>query len=343
MKERLRRMLLDAGACEVGFSRCEPLPADERRRRREWVDAGCNASMDYLARNADLRDDPSGLLEGCRTVISLAFPYRHTRERSPELPRIARYALVPDYHKALRKLLKPLLREFEAATGARTRVCIDSAPVAERFRAMRAGIGRRGLNGCLITPSAGSFVFLAEILTDLELEPDEPIGELCLQCSACLRACPGDALNGDGTLDARRCLSYLTIEHSGPFTPEALEILDTPQGRRTLFGCDICQDVCPHNRPDRLATTKAPEAAIAQSTNGRSASPTLPLREELPAPDRLPKPALPLLEEMLTLDARQIADMTREEFDTLTAGTSLRRAGYEKLRALRLLPSEPNP
>lgn len=313
MKERLRRMLLDAGACEVGFSRCEPLSADENRRRREWVDAGCNASMDYLARNADLRDDPSGLLEGCHTVISLAFPYRHTRERSPQLPRIARYALVPDYHKALRKLLKPVLREFEAATGARTRVCIDSAPVAERFRATRAGIGRRGLNGCLITPSAGSFVFLAEILTDLELEPDEPIGEWCLQCGACLRACPGDALNGDGTLDARRCLSYLTIEHSGPFTPEALEILDTPQGRRTLFGCDICQDVCPHNRPDLL--------------------------------DRLPKPALPLLEKLLTLDARQIADMTREEFDTLTAGTSLRRAGYEKLRAraLRLLPSVPNP
>ena len=335
MKERLRRMLLDAGACEVGFSRCEPLPADERRCRQEWLDAGCNASMDYLARNTDLRDDPAGLLEGCRTVISLAFPYRHTRERSPQLPRIARYALVPDYHKALRKLLKPVLREFEDATGAHTRVCIDSAPVAERFRAVRAGIGRRGLNGCLITPSAGSFVFLAEILTDLELEPDEPIGEWCLQCGACLRACPGAALRGDGTLDARRCLSYLTIEHSGPFTPEALETLDTPQGRHTLFGCDICQDVCPHNRPDLLAVQNPAQLAAF----------ALPLREELPAPDRLPKPALPLREELLTLDAQQIADMTREEFDTLTAGTSLRRAGYEKLRArtLRLLSSDPNP
>lgn len=238
-KEELRKLLTDAGAEAVGFAAAEAVGKQEKSAYRAFLASGRHAHMAYLERNADLRRDPRTLLEGARTIISLAFSYWPGEETARKAP-VALYALGRDYHKALRSALRPACRELESRYGCQTRICVDSAPIAERYWAWKAGLGVRGLNGCLILPGKGSFAVLAEILTTLEIEPDETLAGDCGRCGACLRACPTGALGSDG-IDARKCLSYLTIEHKGDW-PEGID------GQGSLFGCDRCQSACPHNR-----------------------------------------------------------------------------------------------
>lgn len=262
-RERLRAALLEAGAAAVGFATAGPVSEDEDRRLRGWLAAGHHAGMAWMERHADLRRDLDNVLPGTRTVISLAFPYAPERERPSDLPYLSRYAYGRDYHEAIRSLLTVVLGQTGILSSCR--ICIDSAPVSERFWAIRAGIGYRGDNGALIIPGIGPEVFLAEILTTIEFEPDtkfEPDSESeqdspsntvcrhsnaeCLHCGACRRACPTGALQADGTIDCRRCISYLTIEHRGPWTdPDAIAAMSTPAGRTSLFGCDRCITACP--------------------------------------------------------------------------------------------------
>ena len=197
-----------------------------------------------MERHADLRRDLDNVLPGTRTVISLAFPYAPQQERPSDLPYLSRYAYGRDYHEAIRSLLTAVLEQTGILSSCR--LCIDSAPVSERFWAIRAGIGYSGDNGALIVPGIGPEVFLAEILTTIEFEPDSPSSAECLHCGACRRACPTGALQPDGTIDCRRCISYLTIEHRGPWTdPDAITAMCTPAGRNSLFGCDRCITACP--------------------------------------------------------------------------------------------------
>ncbi len=250
-REGLRAALLEAGAAAVGFATAGPVSEDEDRRLRGWLAAGHHAGMAWMERHADLRRDLDNVLPGTRTVISLAFPYAPERERPSDLPYLSRYAYGTDYHEAIRSLLTAVLEQTGILSSCR--ICIDSAPVSERFWAIRAGIGYRGDNGALIVPGIGPEVFLAEILTTIEFEPDTPSNAEflhsnaeCLHCGACLRACPTGALQPDGTIDCRRCISYLTIEHSGPWTdPDAIAAMSTPAGRHSLFGCDCCITACP--------------------------------------------------------------------------------------------------
>lgn len=250
-REGLRAALLEAGAATVGFASAGPVSEDEDRRLRGWLAAGHHAGMTWMERHAELRRDLDNVLPGTRTVISLAFPYAPERERPSDLPYISRYAYGTDYHEAIRSLLTAVLDKMSIVSSCR--ICIDSAPVSERFWAIRAGIGYRGDNGALIVPGIGPEVFLAEILTTIEFEPDSPsnAGCLhsnaeCLHCGACRRACPTGALQADGTIDCRRCISYLTIEHRGPWTdPDAIAAMSTPAGRTSLFGCDRCITACP--------------------------------------------------------------------------------------------------
>lgn len=279
-RERLRAAALATGACAAGFA--DPyLPAAVDEDFATWIKAGHNATMRWLAGHVPLRADPQNVLPGVMTVISLAFPYLPAEQRDPSLPYLPLYAYGRDYHKALRTLLRPFCSHIEQEYGARTRVCIDSAPVHERAFALRAGIGRRGLNGCVITPRYGSFVFLAEVFTTLSIEPDEPSFGECLQCGACLKACPAGALNGNGSMDAARCINYLTIEHTGPLTLAQEKLLrDTD----TLVGCDRCQSVCPMNR-DVLPTEipdfrPRPEVLCARSLR-EAVTPGSPLRRAL--------------------------------------------------------------
>lgn len=243
-REGLRAALFEAGAAAVGFASAGPVSEDENRRLRGWLAAGHHAGMAWMERHADLRRDLDNVLPGTRTVISLAFPYAPERERPSDLPYLSRYAYGTDYHEAIRSLLTAVLEQTGILSSCR--ICIDSAPVSERFWAIRAGIGYRGDNGALIVPGIGPEVFLAEILTTIEFEPDSPSYAECLHCGVCLRACPTGALQADGTIDCRRCISYLTIEHRGPWTdPDAIAAMSTPAGRTSLFGCDRCITACP--------------------------------------------------------------------------------------------------
>lgn len=226
-----------AGAVAVGIAAVGPVDDEAADAYDRWLAAGSHAGMGYLENYPDIRRNPALLLPGARTMICCAFAYT-----SPEFPRsslFADYALGDDYHDVLRQTLAPVAE----ALGGATRICVDSAPIRERYWAVRAGVGYRGLNGQIIVPGVGSAVFLAEILWDGVLQPDRPLEMNCGGCGACLRACPAHALDGSGCLDARRCLSYLTIEHRGEF-PESM-----PPLRGRIYGCDICRDVCPQSRP----------------------------------------------------------------------------------------------
>lgn len=240
LRETLRNRLLTSGASAVGFASVERPDEVSLERLRQWLACGFNAGMDYMERNMQLRENPALLLEGARTVISLAFSYVPSKRRDQGLPAFSCHAYGRDYHKVIRKRLKGICREMEEEFGCATRICVDSAPVMERYWASRAGIGIIGDNHCLIVEGKGSMVFLAEILTTLNVEPDEPTDRGCLHCEACVRACPTGALSTEG-IDARRCLSYLTIEHRGEFPAGT----DT---ENTLYGCDRCQTACPYNR-----------------------------------------------------------------------------------------------
>lgn len=216
---------------------------------REWLAAGRHGSMGYLAEHADLKADPSQLLEGAACAIMVADLYA-TRDGAGDAAadghgRIARYAHGCDYHKTMKKRLHALCDELvERWPGARTRAFVDTAPVHERELAMAAGLGWVGKHTLVIHPRVGSWMLLGGVLTTLELdvnEHEEP--DHCGTCTRCIEACPTDAIT-PYSVDASRCISYLTIERRGPIDP------DLRRGMGAwIFGCDICQEVCPHNSP----------------------------------------------------------------------------------------------
>lgn len=250
LKEEIRSILTASGACAAGFAKAEPVDSSEWDRFGEWLSRGDNAGMEYMHNYPELRRDPRLLLEGAKTVISLAFSYNPAKWRHKDSGTIAAYAYGKDYHKELRRLLKPAVREISGKfPEAHFRICVDSAPILERYWAQKAGIGIKGDNGALIIPGFGSFIFLVEIITDLEISPDASASGDCGHCGACRRACPGNAIGENGAIDCRRCISYLTIEHRGEWTlPESIATMHTPEGHNTIYGCDICLRVCPHNR-----------------------------------------------------------------------------------------------
>ncbi len=226
-------------------------------RFRQWIAAGRHAGMEYLARTADLRGRPDGLLPGARSIVCLAARHSPRPLVAKDGSRIARYAAGPDYHGALRHRADRAARRAAARLSIdfRYRVCVDSTPLAERSFAAAAGLGWIGKNGCLIDREHGSFLLLAEIITDLDLPVDEPIAELCGSCTRCLEACPTGAFVEPAVLDSSRCLSYWTIEHRGPLPDAVKERLGDQ-----VFGCDVCQDVCPWNAPLAPADPEPPPA-----------------------------------------------------------------------------------
>lgn len=238
----VKDLLRGSGAVAAGVAEACPVDEAEMRAYALWIQEGNAAGMGYLAKYDDVRSDPRLLLDGARSVIVAAFSYYYPEAVTGRL-RWARYALGRDYHEEVRERLTDVASSITAATGAACRVAVDTAPLRERYWALRAGVGFRGRNGLVIVPGAGSWVVLGEIITTLELQPDAAIGSMegCEGCGRCVKACPGRALDGSGRLDARRCRSYLTVEHRGD------EGMPAIAGGR-VYGCDICQEVCPHNR-----------------------------------------------------------------------------------------------
>lgn len=245
-KERLRGFFEASGAIRTGFTTAGEVPEQLNASLRKWLREGCHASMDWMKRHAGLRRSSVSVMPEAATVIVCAFSYLPAAVRDPHEPHISSYALGLDYHDVLRRRLQPVCRQMELEYGCRTRICIDSAPLEERYFALRAGIGKRGKNGCVIVPGAGPHTFLAEILTDLRIAPDIPSSENCRDCGACVKACPTGALRNDGTIDSRRCLSFLSIEHRGDFSREQRQLI---RENGILFGCDRCLSVCPEGEP----------------------------------------------------------------------------------------------
>ncbi len=246
LKNAIKEHGLALGLDRIGFARAEALPGDSLR---EWLASGCSAGMEWMAGRVEMRLDPRLMLPGARTVIVMAANYFPPGDNpgdcrmDPRLARIARYALGDDYHVVLRSRLKSLLAFIRTlAPAAEARICVDSAPIWEKEWARRAGIGWRGKHSLIIAPGLGSWITLGEIVTDLELEPDQPVPDLCGACTLCMESCPAGALTSPSTLDARRCIAYHTIE-SADDIPAAVR---TAMGNR-IFGCDICQAACPWN------------------------------------------------------------------------------------------------
>lgn len=255
LRNRLLAAAARAGAQKAGFTRAEAVDDEVMRRFMQWLEAGNHGAMQYMANHLPVRNDPRLLADdpgSARTVMSCAFSYYHP-ERQDSDALFAMYAHGDDYHEVLRERLRPLA-EMLQAEGFTARICIDTAPIFERYWAVRSGVGFIGRNRQLIVPGMGSYFFLAEIVTSAELEPDEPCTLTCGDCMRCVRACPGGALRADGNFDGRLCLSYLTIEHRGEL-PMHLRAPGDGNGNRLIadalgnrvYGCDECQSVCPHN------------------------------------------------------------------------------------------------
>jgi epoxyqueuosine reductase len=257
LTERVQAAAEDAGFARVGFAEAARLE-DEAAHLDAWLAAGHQGQMSWMADTAEVRKDPRNpkMLAEAKSVIVMAAPYQHDgRSEGPAPAHVAKYARGRDYHTVLVKKARRVLALIRAA-GHEGRVAVDSKPVFERAWAERAGVGFVGKNCCLIVPGIGSHVFLACVVTTATLEASTPITRRCGACTACLDACPTQAFISPRTLDARRCISYLTIEHRGVI-PEALR----PAVGPWLFGCDVCQDVCPYNQTAG-ATTRSMEAFL---------------------------------------------------------------------------------
>jgi len=245
IEQRLRR----AGALAVGVAAAGKVDTAARKAYERWLNSGGAAGMAYMHAHQEIRQDPRLLLEGARSVVCMAFGYKTGATRDPGLPRISAYALLPDYHNWIKQAVRMSgINSILGEEGSDWRICVDSAPIMERYWAVRAGIGILGENGAVIVPGVGSEVFLAELITLKELEPDHPLAGDCGRCGKCSEACPTGALQTGGTIDCGICLSYLTIEHKGEWSePRQKAAMRTTAGRNTLFGCDRCLSACPHN------------------------------------------------------------------------------------------------
>ncbi|PWU24826.1 MAG: tRNA epoxyqueuosine(34) reductase QueG [Candidatus Rokuibacteriota bacterium] len=233
-------------ALELGFDRVaigSAAPPAHGSEFAQWLEAGYAGTMAYLERRLGERLAPDRVLPGARSIVCVALNYYQGETADRSWEPVARYAWGRDYHDVMTPRLDRLASFLEEAGGARCRSYVDTGPVLERDLAARAGLGWIGKNTMLLHPALGSWFFIGIVLTTAELDRDEPLADRCGSCRACLDVCPTQAFVGPYVLDARRCISYLTIEHRGPIDPAFHEAM-----REWQFGCDLCQSVCPWNR-----------------------------------------------------------------------------------------------
>ena len=236
-------------AQRLGFSFCGISKAeyleDEAPRLEKWLNQNMHGEMHYMENHFDMRLDPRLLVDGSKSVISLLFNYYPEKEQEPDTYKISKYAYGEDYHFVIKDKLKDIVHFISDEIGEiNARVFVDSAPVLDRAWAKKSGLGWIGKNGMLINKQQGSFFFLAEIILDLELDYDNPITDHCGTCTACVDACPTEAILPDKVVDGSKCISYFTIELKDEILPNEVK----GKFDDWAFGCDICQDVCPWNR-----------------------------------------------------------------------------------------------
>ncbi len=297
---QIKHRALELGFDLVGITDASPLAAEHSQRLAAWLQAGHAGKMRYMHRNIEKRTRPASLLEDAESVIVVALNYKRpelqrTLPRKSPTARVALYARYEDYHRFIKLRLRKLADFICSVVRQRPRfkICVDSVPLAERALAARAGLGFIGRNHMLIHPDLGPQVLLGEIISTLPLQPDQPAGGDCGACRRCLDACPTGAIGSDGSFDARRCISYLTIEHAGQIPHAAAGRI----GDR-LFGCDECVLACPYQH----------DAPPCRTDQFRF------------YPDR----AEP--------DLREILAMTRESFESRFADSPIKRPGLERLK-----------
>lgn len=243
-------ILIKQEAARLGFESCGIAVAqrldEDARKLESWLNKGFQGKMQYMENHFDLRVDPRKLVPGAKSVITLLMNYFPSEKQQPDAPKIAKYSWGIDYHYVIREKLNELLAFVRANIGeVDGRGFVDSAPVLERSWAVRTGLGWVGKNGNLLTKKNGSFFFIATLITDLELNPDAPFStDHCGSCTRCLDACPTGAIVSPSLVDGSKCISYLTIELKDALIPD--EFHAKMDG--WMFGCDVCQDVCPWNR-----------------------------------------------------------------------------------------------
>jgi epoxyqueuosine reductase len=237
-------------AVQTGFTYCgiaRAMPLDEDARKLEaWLSKGMHGSMHYMQNHFELRIDPTRLMPGAKSVITLLMNYYPSQQQNNDTPRISKYAYGKDYHETIKNKLAFFLQSIKKNIGdVNGRGFVDSAPVLERAWAVKSGLGWVGKNGNLINKKDGSFFFIATLIIDLELEYDDAFAkDYCGNCTRCIDACPTDAILNDKVVDGSKCISYFTIELKDLLIPEHMK----GKFNDWMFGCDICQDVCPWNR-----------------------------------------------------------------------------------------------
>jgi epoxyqueuosine reductase len=250
-----------------GIARAQPLDEDARRLEA-WLKAGMHGNMQYMENHFDLRIDPTKLVPGAKSVITLLKNYYPEEANTKEDLKISKYAFGKDYHVVIKSSLKNLITELQKKIGEFSgRGFVDSAPVLERTWAQKSGLGWIGRNGSLITKNSGSFFFIATLIVDIELNYDDPFAkDFCGSCRRCIDACPTEAILPNKVINGSKCISYFTIELKEEIIPEEMK------GRFSnwMFGCDICQDVCPWNRFSKANTEKefSPIPEILNFTSG---------------------------------------------------------------------------
>ncbi len=291
----IRNEALRLGFSACGFSKAVPLPEDAKRLE-QWLKDGRQASMQYMENHFVKRTDPSKLVEGSKTVISLLLNYYTDKTQDdPDAPILSKYAFGTDYHFVMKDKMKKLYKWIDQQFGPiEGRVFTDSAPVLDRAWAAKAGLGWIGKNSNLINREQGSFFFIGELIIDLEVEYNSsPESDFCGSCSICIDSCPTHAILNNRTIDSKRCISFLTIENRGEI-PNAFE----GKLENRMFGCDICQDVCPWNK-------KAIPHEVEEFN---------------------PKP------ELLSMKKKEWEELEKPAFKKLFKSSAVKRAGFEGLK-----------
>ena len=308
MKEK-QTILVKQLAAELGFDFCGIAKAakldEDAKRLESWLNKGMHGSMHYMERYFDMRVDPSKLVPGARSVITLLLNYFPKEKQDEHTLKISKYAYGNDYHEVIQEKLTHFIGLIKQQVGEiHGRGFVDSAPVLERTWAQRSGLGWVGKNGNLINKQMGSFFFIATLITDLDLNPDEPFAkDYCGTCTRCIDACPTDAILPGKIIDGSKCISYFTIELKEMLIPDEMK----GKFENWMFGCDICQDVCPWNR-------------FSKPTN------------------EIEFTALP---EILNLSTKEWEAMTEEKFKTIFRHSPLSRSKLKGIqRNLKFLKTE---
>jgi len=313
LTDDIKHKSLQLGFDLVGITDASPIDAEHVKPLADWLKSRCAAQMSYMHKNFEKRINPAKLLENAKSVIVVGLNYTppkrslslrappsdarqsHLRHATAPMGKVANYAQYEDYHPFVKRQLRKLANFITSITsqGHKFKICVDSAPLAERALAVRASLGFIGKNHMLINPTLGPQIFLGEIITDLKLQPDEPITSNCLNCDKCITACPTGALRPDGRFDANKCISYLTIEYKGQIPPELTEKMGD-----CLFGCDDCVIACPYHKDAPVCKNKQ-----FKFYNDRA-----------------------------KLDLGRILNLTQEYFDTEFADSPIKRLGLDRLK-----------